>query len=295
MVAVSACVLLVLVALALVGTPKFGRLGGSPAAERTTHSVSSLPNTPSAFPRSPVPPPQLPPPLPPRDPALDAYPVALAPPPPAPQLALPESWSLPGSPGALPTPRSKKAPPLPPLPFQEAHWQGLELIPFNAVLARALKIPPDAEGVIVDEATMPADSAGFLAGDLVTAVARVPTPGLMSFIWATDRVRDRHRTDVQVLRRGKVFDLVLTGMFGRLGTANGETAQTIPPGSRPPHGDQGPCTNCHRIGTKGQLPVDQGDLLSKSAPMIYPGQARPHGDRGTCTACHKAYATPGAP
>jgi hypothetical protein len=172
------------------------------------------------------------------------------------------------------------------LPFQEAHWQGLELLPHTRTLAKLLKLPPDARGVIVDESTMPADDAGFQAGDLVTAVGGVPTPDLLAFIDATSRIRALPRIDVDIYRKEQPMRLEMTALLGRLGTANGETAQTIPPGSRPPHAYQGACTNCHRIGTKGQLPTDQGDLLTKTAPVISAGQRAPHESRGTCTACH---------
>ena len=173
------------------------------------------------------------------------------------------------------------------LPFVEAHWQGLELLPNAPALAKSLGIPLDEKGVIVDEATMPADSAGFLAGDLVMNVGQVPTPDLTSFIGATSRVRARRRAEVEILRKGVHKTLVLTALMERLGTANGETAQTIAPGARPPHDYLGPCTNCHRIGTLAQLAVDQGDQLVKTAPRIYAGQQQPHKDRGTCTSCHE--------
>ncbi|MBI5538294.1 MAG: magnetochrome domain-containing protein [Deltaproteobacteria bacterium] len=176
---------------------------------------------------------------------------------------------------------------LPILPFVEAHWQGLEALENTPVLAKSLGIPPDAKGVIIDEATMPADAAGFLAGDLVMSVAQVPTPDLMSFIEATSRVRDRRRAEVELLRKGRQMRLVIVAMLDRLGTANGETAQTIQAGARPPHDYLGPCTNCHRIGTKAQLGVDQGDQLVKNAPPIRSGQPQPHKDRGTCTSCHQ--------
>jgi hypothetical protein len=181
---------------------------------------------------------------------------------------------------------ASKAPTLD-LPFQEAHWQGLELLPNTATLAKSLQLPPDAEGVIVDEATMPADDAGFLAGDMVTAVGGIPTPDLMSFILATSKVRDLAQVDVDIYRKRDARRLVITGLLGWVGTANGETAQTIPPGSKPPHGNQGACTNCHRIGTQGQLPTDQGDLLPLTAPPVTAGTLAPHGNRGTCSACHK--------
>jgi len=127
---------------------------------------------------------------------------------------------------------------------------------------------------------------GFWAGDLITSVGQVPTPTLESFIEAADRVRDRRRAEVQILRKNKPHGLVLTALRERLGTANGETAPMIKPGSRPPHGYKGACTNCHRIGTTGELAVDQGDLLTRAAPPIRAGQTPPHRDRGTCTACH---------
>ncbi|MHC4176044.1 MAG: magnetochrome domain-containing protein [Planctomycetota bacterium] len=172
------------------------------------------------------------------------------------------------------------------LPFQEAHWQGLEVIPLTGGLKRVLKIPSDAKGVIIDDVTAPADMGGFQAGDLITSVGQVPTPTLESFIEAADRVRDRRRTEVRLLRKGKLHSLVLTGLQQRLGTANGETAPMIKPGSRPPHGYLGACTNCHHIGTTGQLAVDQGDLLTRAAPPIRAGQTPPHRNRGECTACH---------
>jgi hypothetical protein len=172
------------------------------------------------------------------------------------------------------------------LPFQEAHWQGLEVIPLTPSLGRILKVPSDAKGVIVDDVTGPADMEGFLAGDLITSVGQVATATLESFLEAADRVRDRRRTEVRLLRKGKLHSLVLTGIQERLGTANGETAPMIKPGSRSPHGYLGACTNCHHIGTTGQLAVDQGDLLTRAAPPIRAGQAPPHRSRGECTACH---------
>jgi hypothetical protein len=171
-------------------------------------------------------------------------------------------------------------------PFQEGHWQGVEVIPLTEGLKRVLKIASDVKGVIIDDVTAPADMEGFWAGDVITSVGQVPTPTLESFIKAADRVRDRRRTEVQVLRKSKLHSLVLTALQDRLGTANGETAPMIKPGSRPPHGYKGACTNCHHIGTTGQLAADQGDLLTREAPPIRAGQTPPHRNRGECTACH---------
>lgn len=171
-----------------------------------------------------------------------------------------------------------------PLPFQEAHWQGLEVISLSPGLARVLGLPRDSRGVVVDEVTMPADSLGFAAGDLITAVGDMTTLDLESFVAAADHVRDRREIEIVVERRGEPKTLVLQAE--RLGTANGETAPMIPSGARLPHSYLGPCTNCHRIGTRGSLAVDLGDLLSKTAPPIRTGQKRTHADRGTCSACH---------
>jgi len=189
-------------------------------------------------------------------------------------------------PAAAPTPQEASSQ-IKMLPFQEAHWQGLELIPLTRGLGRIMKIPHEAKGVIVDDVTGPADMEGFQAGDLITSVGQIPTPTLESFIKATDRVRDRRRTELRLLRKDQPHSLVLTSIRDRLGTANGETAPMIKPGSRPPHGYKGPCTLCHHIGTKGQLAVDQGDLLTREAPSIRADQAPPHRNRGVCTACHE--------
>lgn len=170
------------------------------------------------------------------------------------------------------------------LPFQEAHWQGIEAISLSPGLGRLLGIPQRSRGVVIDEVTMPADVQGFGAGDLITAVGGRATPDLESFVDAADRVRDESNVVIDVVRKGEPKKIVLSAR--RLGTASGETAPMIPAGARAPHGYQGPCTNCHRIGTGGSLAVDLGDVLSKSAPPIYWGQPRPHQDRGPCTACH---------
>jgi hypothetical protein len=197
-------------------------------------------------------------------------------PPDATSGASPKLWTI-----AATTPA---APRVDRLPFQEAHWQGLEVIGLPPALARVLGLPRDTRGVVVDEITMPADSQGFAAGDVITAVGDVATPDLESFVAAADRVRDNQQVEILLTRKGQQKKLVLYAE--RLGTANGETAPMIPPGARQPHAYLGPCTSCHRIGTKGSLPVDLGDVLSKKAPAIRAGQQRPHEDRGTCSACH---------
>jgi hypothetical protein len=179
------------------------------------------------------------------------------------------------------------APSLDPRRFTEAHWQGIEVIPNTPLVAQALKIPADAQGVIVDDVTLPADLQGFQGGDLVTHVNQVPTPDLTSFIDSTERVRDQPQAELSILRNGKPERLQLKGLKERLGTANGETASMIRPGARMPHPYRGPCTNCHRIGTTGTIPVDQGDMMTTAIPIIRSDAVRPHRDRGPCRACHQ--------
>jgi hypothetical protein len=172
------------------------------------------------------------------------------------------------------------------IPFVEAHWQGLEMIELSPALATVLGIDPALKAVIADDVTPPADACLFQGGDIILSVNRVATPDLLAFIAASARVRDESHVEVSVMRKGQVFPLVLWGLQGRLGTANGETAPMIPAGSVSPHAYQGKCTGCHRIGTVGTLPMDQGDLLSRAAPPIRAGQIRLHRDRGPCTTCH---------
>jgi hypothetical protein len=193
----------------------------------------------------------------------------------------------PAQPGFTP-PMSLTAPPrFTMIPFVEAHWQGLEMIELTPALAKALGIDPRFKGIIADDVTPPADACGFFGADLVVAIDGVPTPDLKSFIDASTRVQGRRSVPLTVIRQGQTFPLALWALQAQLGNANGETAPMIPSGSVSPHAYQGACTGCHRIGTKGQLPVDQGDLLAKAAPPIRTGQLRPHRDRGECVTCHQ--------
>ena len=217
-------------------------------------------------------------------PALVADPPAVVPDPPA----------AVADPAAPPDPRNQPleslgpppAPNLDPRPFAEAHWQGLEAIPKTPTVAKMLKVPPNVDGVILDDVTLPADLQGFQAGDVVTAVDGVPTPDLVSFIRATDRIREAKRVTIDFVRAGVARRMEITALTDRLGTANGETPPMIPPGAQRPHIYMGPCVNCHRIGTTGNLAIDQGDN-----PRNQPGPVRadgpvPHRDRGPCATCH---------
>ncbi len=172
------------------------------------------------------------------------------------------------------------------LPWQEAHWQGIEAIPLTRGVARMLKIPSGARGVVIDDVSQPADTAGFQAGDLITMVGATRTPSLDSFVGASERVRDQRTVEVGVMRHGKQIRLRLGAMGDRLGTAAPETAPMIRSGAVAPHSYRGACTSCHRVGTTGQLAADQGDLINRAAPPIRRGQRAPHRMRGKCSNCH---------
>lgn len=284
------CAGVVLVAVAVAAASMSGAASAPPAVASASPSGPApaagpwLSTTPAVAPRQPVP--VLEPRGLPRTPAPVLSPVP---------RSDPGGWSTYGpSPSVQSTATGPLsvwgAPPAPltdPRRFAEAHWQGLEVIPKTPALARSLKIPASAEGVIVDDATLPADLQGFQAGDLVTSVGQAPTPDLLSFVQATGRVRDRRRAEVEIVRGGAAQALVLTALFDRLGTANGETPSMIPPSARMPHAYRGECTSCHRIGTTAQLAQDQGDTLTKNAPPIRANSTPVHRDRGSCSTCHQ--------
>ena len=121
------------------------------------------------------------------------------------------------------------------------------MIPLTPALARALSVPTEFRGVVVNEASLPADLRGFQAGDVVTQVENSPTPDLLSFVQATELVRDLRQANVAVYRGGALQNIPLVALMARLGTANGETPPTIQPGALPPHRYAGPCSSCHRI------------------------------------------------
>lgn len=180
------------------------------------------------------------------------------------------------------------APHLDPRPFSEAHWQGLELIPKTPSLGKTLRLPDELSGVVLDDVSLPADLQGFVAGDLIVAVDGVPTPDLLSFVRGTERVRDRRDVEIEIWRPGGRRQLVLSALFDRLGTANGETPPMILPGARSPHQYQGACTSCHRVGNDGTLATDQGDPTGNSPPPLSGSSTpAPHRARGPCSSCHR--------
>ncbi len=158
------------------------------------------------------------------------------------------------------------------LPLAEAHLQGLELIPLTPTLTSTLLLPLDARGVVVDQATPPADNQGFAGGDLVTAIGGHLTPDLESFIIAADLLRDQASVDLQIIRA--TGPVTVTLRAPRLGAANGEFAPTIAPNAPIPHGNApahartlnlvelGPCKSCHPIRKGGGLPLDLNVVLA---------------------------------
>lgn len=177
--------------------------------------------------------------------------------------------------GSAPKVQSGPALPARKRPFHEAHWQGIEVIALTAPLALDLGLAPEDRGVVIDQASFPADGQGFAAGDLVVSVGGVATPHLANFVAATDAVRDQRKTTIQVIRNGQPAGLVLAAK--RLGVANGETPPIIPPDAVPPRGcaqahaalmhldTLGPCTDCHIVRAQNPLPLDLADVLPKPA------------------------------
>ncbi|MBF0503615.1 MAG: magnetochrome domain-containing protein [Candidatus Omnitrophica bacterium] len=168
----------------------------------------------------------------------------------------------------------------------EGHWLGMELIPTTPELSKEYGIPPDTKGLLVDEIALESAESGILAGDMVVAVDGFATPDLLAFTEATRRVKNRHKAQVLVSRRGQLIEFTFSSVR-TLGFSQNEAAQPITPGALSPHRSRNqPCTSCHIIMiTGGQLPTDAGDILP-SPPPIVKGAVAPHEDRGRCNNCH---------
>jgi hypothetical protein len=172
--------------------------------------------------------------------------------------------------------------------FVEGHWLGIEVLSLTPLLAKEYGVPAGESGVLVDEITLEGAESGILAGDVIHAIEKCPTPDLKAFFLATQHVRDREQARITVRRRGQKMTHVLRARNTRvLGFAQMEAAQPILPGAVRPHRTRGrPCTDCHIImQSGGQLPKDAGDLLP-NPPPIARNAVVPHGDRGRCATCH---------
>lgn len=207
---------------------------------------------------------------------------------------------------ATETPQQRVAPPLtaslksyraPTIQLSEAHWQGLEAIPLTSELKKKLELPPDLQGVLIDEATMAALDSGLRAGDVLVAVNGNPVKTLEGVLRESKRVK-RLRSVTMTVQRGRRMvagratayrriDLhrIVLSVKDELGFAQVETAPMILSGDITPHAYRGPCTQCHAIGTLGHM-VPDPDLITLPAPPIRASTPRPHQDRGPCVACH---------
>lgn len=171
------------------------------------------------------------------------------------------------------------------LPPAEGHWIGMETLELTPELAFFLNIPSNIRGVIIDEAVMEAQDAGFNAGDVVVRVGTMDTFTLKQFRAATRAVRNEKTVSVVAYRKGKYRTFTIRSVWP-VGPAQMETAQMIPKGAVAPHRYRGACTSCHTIGNTGQLTKDGGDLLNINAPPIRKGAKAPHRYRGKCVTCH---------
>jgi hypothetical protein len=180
----------------------------------------------------------------------------------------------------------------------EAHWQGMDARLLDQELRRKLKYPRGLRGILIDEVTLNAADAGFLAGDVIVDVERTRVTTLEEFQRQTRALRNRRQAAVSVLRKGERkadgrFAMVRITLVLRadpdLGYAQVEGAPMILPGDGRPHPYRGACTRCHAVGVGFELTPDP-DLITLPPPPILRGTATqelsPHRDRGPCVACH---------
>jgi membrane-associated protease RseP (regulator of RpoE activity) len=167
----------------------------------------------------------------------------------------------------------------------EGHWKGLEALPLSAELKKKLRLPMELEGLLVDEVTLNAATAGLLAGDVILAINSQRIRTLEELKAATLRIQLAKSATITVYRGGKVQNFLLVAQ-NSLGQAQVETAPMILPGEIMPHPYRGPCTQCHAIGTTGHI-VPDPDGIVLPPPAIRAGTAVPHKDRGPCQACHQ--------
>lgn len=202
------------------------------------------------------------------------------------QAAVPQGQPAPGA-ASPAVPRQPIG--VPDTTLQEGHWIGMEVIPLTASIATANNIPPNVTGVLIDEVTLLSAEAGFMAGDVITAINGKKISDLKSFWMATKEVAQANRATVGVFSGGKNKELGIL-CTEALGVAQMEAAPMILSTAKSPHGYYGPCDRCHAIAKTpmnlGQLAKDQGDSLIKIAPNIRRGTPPPHRNRGNCTNCH---------
>ncbi|MEE8392959.1 MAG: magnetosome magnetite formation protein MamP [Rhodospirillales bacterium] len=182
--------------------------------------------------------------------------------------------------------------------LSEAHWQGMDVRILDSELRRKLKYPQGLLGVLIDETTLNAAKAGFLAGDIIISVNQVRVINLEEFQRSSRMVRGLNKAPLAVLRKsgGKEngrytmnrLTLVLRG-DPDLGFAQVEAAPMILPGDGRPHTYRGACTSCHTVGVGFELTPDP-DLITLPPPPLSHATVvkgvNPHRARGPCEACH---------
>lgn len=182
--------------------------------------------------------------------------------------------------------------------LSEAHWQGMDVTILTAELRQKLQYPKGLLGILIDEVTLNAGGAGFLAGDIITHVAKIRVTTLEEYQQASRSVRGQRKATLVVLRKGEPND---TGRFSMnrvslvlpgdpdLGFAQVEAAPMIVPGDGRPHPYRGACTNCHTVGVGFELTPDP-DMINLPPPALSHATVvkgiSPHRDRGPCEACH---------
>lgn len=170
--------------------------------------------------------------------------------------------------------------------FMEGHWMGMEVGPLTSRLATSLAIPASVSGVLVDEVTLLSAGQGLLAGDVVVSIAGQDTANLDQFLEASKKVKTSKKVVISVFRRGKYLSIPLRS-DSDIGFAQMEAAPMIRPTDTAPHRYYGPCTNCHTIGSTGQLSADLGDTIKRPLPSVRGGAPSPHRNYGKCAKCHK--------
>lgn len=182
--------------------------------------------------------------------------------------------------------------------ISEAHWQGMDTRRLDSELRQKLKYPKGLTGILIDEATLNAAKAGFLAGDIIINVEQARVTTLEEFQRSTRNVRGLEQSTLTVLRKSdrkengrfamNRLSLVLRG-DPELGFAQLESAPMILPGDGRPHSYRGACTKCHYVGVGFELTPDP-DLITLPPPPLSHATVvkgiNPHRDRGPCGACH---------
>lgn len=166
----------------------------------------------------------------------------------------------------------------------EAHWQGMEVVPLTWELAAKLGIPLNEKGVLVDEATLASADSGLIAKDIIKSISGIKITNLNEFYAVTRRLRNQKRAPLGIKRGNNTMTIDLIAPDD-LGFAQLESAPMVLAGSIPPHRYRGPCTNCHAIGSTGQLHPDP-DNVTLAPPPISKKTKSPHRYRGKCKSCH---------